>query len=208
MALGVTDGGKKEVIDFTIAQGESEVAWQRFLCDLYQRGLDGQGLEMIVTDGGKGLLAALALVYPGVGVQRCWAHKTRNVLNYVRKDDHKAVKADLHKISQAQSLQKAQRALGRFSARWSDLYPKALSCLLAEEEELLTFFKIKDPSVWPQIRTTNAIERRFKEVRRRTRPMGTFSDRTSMERILYAVFSYENLNQRTSTPFLAVTQNS
>jgi transposase-like protein len=93
--------GRKEVIDFTIAQGESEVAWSRFLCDLYQRGLDGQGLEMVITDGAKGLLAALALVYPGVDIQRCWAHKTRNVLNYVRKDDQKAVKADLHRISQA-----------------------------------------------------------------------------------------------------------
>lgn len=208
VALGITDEGKKEVIDFTIAQGESETAWERFLCDLYQRGLDGQGLEMIITDGAKGLLAALALVYPGVGIQRCWAHKTRNVLNYVRKDDQRAVKADLHKISQAQSLQKAQRALGRFSARWKDLYPKAVNCLVTHEEELLAFFKIQDPSVWSQIRTTNAIERRFEEVRRRTRPMRTFSDRTSMERILYAVFSYENLNQGTSTPFLAVTQNS
>jgi putative transposase len=208
VALGITAEGTKEVIDFTIAQGESEVAWSRFLCDLYQRGLDGQQLEMVITDGAKGLLAALALVYPGVEIQRCWAHKTRNVLNYVRKDDHKALKADLHRISQAQSLQKAQRALGRFSARWKDLYPKALRCLLADEEELLTFFRIKDPSLWSQIRTTNAIERRFREVKRRTRPMGVFSDRTSMERILYAVFSYENLSQGTGTPFLTVTQNS
>jgi transposase-like protein len=130
---------------------------------------------MVITDGAKGLLAALALVYPGVDIQRCWAHKTRNVLNYVRKDDQKAVKADLHRISQAQSLRKAQRALGRFSARWKDLYPKAVNCFVAHDEELLAFFKIKDPSLWSQIRTTNAIERRFKEVRRRTRPMGTFS---------------------------------
>jgi transposase-like protein len=140
VALGITDEGRKEIIDFTIAQGESECAWQRFLCDLYQRGLDGDGLERIITDGGRGLLAALALVYPGVGIQRCWAHKTRNVLNYVRKADQNRVKADLRKISQAQSLQKAQKALGRFSARWKEAYPKALKCLLADEEELLTFF--------------------------------------------------------------------
>lgn len=208
VALGITHEHKKEVIDFMIAPGESEVSWARFLCDLYQRGLDGQGLEMIVTDGGKGLLAALALVYPGVKFQRCWAHKTRNVLNYVRKADQESVKLDLHKITKAQSLKKAQRALGRFCARWKDPYPKAVKCLLAHEQELLVFFEIKDPDLWPQVRTTNAIERRFEEVRRRTRPMGTFSDRTSMERILYAVFSYENLNQGTGTPFLTVTQNS
>ena len=72
VALGITAEGRKEVIDFTIAQGESEVAWSRFLCDLYQRGLDGEGLEMVITDGAKGLLASLALVYPGVEIQRCW----------------------------------------------------------------------------------------------------------------------------------------
>jgi transposase-like protein len=208
VALGITHEGKKEVIDFAITPGESEISWERFLCDLYRRGLSEQALEMIVTDGGRGLLSALAMVYPGVGIQRCWAHKSRNVLNYVRKADHNTVKSDLHKISQAQSLQRAQRALGRFCSRWKDLYPKAVTCLLADEEDLLSFFRVKDPSLWPQIRTTNAIERRFREVRRRTRPMGTFSDRTSMERILYAVFNYENLRQGTSTPFLAVTQNS
>lgn len=208
VALGITSEGNKEVIDFSIAQGESESAWQRFLCDLYRRGVTEEGLELIVTDGGAGLLAALGLVYPGLEIQRCWAHKTRNVLNYVRKADQKAVKSDLHKISQAQSLQRAQRALGRFSLRWKGLYPKAVKCLLSDEEELLTFFTIKGSSLWSQIRTTNAIERRFREVRRRTRPMGTFSDRTSMDRILYAVFTYENLRQTTSTPFLAVTQNS
>ena len=208
VALGITDRGKKEVIDFTIVPGESETSWERFLCDLYRRGLTEEGLEMVVTDGGRGLLSALALVYPGVGIQRCWAHKSRNVLNYVRKADHKRVKSDLHRISKAPSLQRAQQALGRFCSCWRDLYPKAVRCLVSDEEELLWFFRVKDPALWPQIRTTNAIERRFREVRRRTRPMGTFSDRTSMERILYAVFSYENLRQGTCTPFLAVTQNS
>jgi len=134
--------------------------------------------------------------------------QSRNVLNNVRKADQKRVKSDLHRISRAESLKRAQRALGRFCSRWKEIYPKAVRCLLSDEEDLLSFYKIKEPSLWPQIRTTNAIERRFKEVRRRTRPMETFSDRTSMERILYAVFSYENLRQRSSTPFLAVTQNS
>lgn len=207
VALGMTAEGNKEVIDFCIAPGESQTAWEGFLNDLYRRGLTGQGLELIVTDGGKGLLAALPLIYPGIDIQRCWAHKTRNVLNYVRKADWEAVKADLHKISYARSLRGAQRALGRFQSRWHPSYPKAIKCLLADEEHLLSFFQLKDPRLWPQIRTTNAIERRFREVRRRTRPMGVFADRTSMERILYAVFTYENLRQKTGTPFLTVTQN-
>ena len=208
VALGISPEGKKEVIDFCIAHGESQAAWEAFLNDLYRRGLDGEGLEMIITDGGKGLLAALPLVYPGISVQRCWAHKTRNVLNYVKKADREAVKADLHKISYASGIGKAQTAVGEFSGKWKHIYPKAVDCLLADEEELLSFLQIKEPDLWSTIRTTNAIERRFKEVRRRTRPMGVFADRTSMSRILYAVFTYENLRQGTSTPFLALTQNS
>lgn len=110
-------------------------------------------------------------------------------------------------IQYAAGIREAQRAIGAFARRWEQSYPKAVSCLLADEEQLLSFFQIKETSWWPQIRTTNAIERRFREVRRRTRPMGVFSDKTSMERILYAVFSYENLIQGVATPFLAVTQN-
>ena len=208
VALGITPEGKKEVIDFFIASGESQSCWEEFLSDLYGRGLSGEGVEMVITDGGKGLLAALALIYPRSMIQRCWAHKSRNVLNYVRKSDWKQVKGDLHKISHASSLTEAQKVLGAFCTGWRQQYPKAVKCLLADEEQLLSFFRVKDPSLWSQLRTTNAIERRFREVRRRTRPMGVFSDRTSMERILYAVFSYENMRQGTNTPFLALTQNS
>jgi len=88
-----------------------------------------------------------------------------------------------------------------FRAIWNQIYPKAVACLYADEEQLLTFLQINDSKWWSQIRTTSAIERRFREVRRRTRPMGVFSNRTSMERILYAVFSYENLRQGVATPF-------
>lgn len=207
VALGITEEGSKEVIDFSIAPGESQGAWEVFLTDLYRRGLHEAGVELIVTDGGTGLLSALPVVYPGIPIQRCWAHKSRNVLNYVRKADHEAVKADLHAIQYASGIREAQTAIGAFAQRWHHAYPKAVACLRADEEELMNFFRIKDSTWWSQIRTTNAIERRFREVRRRTRPMGVFSDRTSMERILYAVFSYENLRQGVGTPFLAVTQN-
>jgi len=208
VALGITPEGNKEVIDFFIAPGESQTAWESFLSDLYRRGVVEEGVELIIVDGGTGLMSALPLVYPRIPLQRCWAHKNRNVLNYVRKGDHRAVKADLEAISHARGVGEAQGALRRFKARWQSTYPRAVQCLLKDEEHLLSFLGIKDSSLWSQIRTTNAIERRFREVRRRTRPMGVFSDRTSMERILYAVFSYENLQQGTGTPFLVLTQNS
>lgn len=201
VALGITPEGKKEIIDFTIAPGESREAWERFLSDLYRRGLCEKGLEMIVVDGGVGLAAALPVVYPSVPVQRCWAHKTRNITDKVRAADREAVKNDLHKISHAAGIRDARSAIGAFCRAWKDRYPKAVASLLANEEELLSFLQVKEPSVWTHIRTTNAIERKFVEVRRRTRPMGVFSDKTSMERILFAVFTYENFKQGVHSPF-------
>ena len=140
-------------------------------------------------------------------MQRCWAHKTRNVLNHVRKADQEEAKRDLHTISHASGLREAQKMFRRFALKWSAHYPKAVECLQKDIEDLCNFFAIPDSSKWRHIRTTNAIERRFVEVRRRTRPMGVFSDRTSMERILYAVFTHENTKAGVCTPFL-LTHNS
>jgi len=207
VALGITKAGKKEIIDFKLASGESQGAWESFLNGLYRRGLSEEGVELIVVDGGKGLLAGLDLVYGSIPVQRCWAHKTRNVLNRVRQADHEEVKKDLHRISHAAGMQEAQRMYRRFVLKWRESYPKAVDCLVKDIEDLCNFFAISDSSLWRHIRTTNAIERRFVEVRRRTRPMGVFSDRTSMERILFAIFTYENMKAGTSTPLL-LTQNA
>jgi transposase-like protein len=80
VALGLRPDGKKEVIDFRLATAESAVQWEQFLGDLIRRGLTGERLEMLCVDGGAGLLAALPTAYPGVPVQRCWAHKIRNLL--------------------------------------------------------------------------------------------------------------------------------
>jgi transposase-like protein len=207
VALGITKEGKKEIIDFKLAAGESQGAWESFLNGLYRRGLSGEGVELIVVDGGTGLLAGLDLVYGSIPVQRCWAHKARNVLNRVRKSDHEEVKKDLHRISHATGIKEAQRMFRRFVLKWREQYPKAVECLEKDIEHLVNFFAISDSLLWRHIRTTNAIERRFVEVRRRTRPMGVFSDRTSMERILFAIFTYENVKAGIGTPLL-LTQNS
>ena len=98
VALGLRPDGKKEIIDYRLAVAESAREWELFLTDLFRRGLEGARLEMICVDGGAGLLAALPMVYPGVPIQRCWAHKIRNVLGKVKKADRKAAKAGLHAI--------------------------------------------------------------------------------------------------------------
>jgi transposase-like protein len=164
-------------------------------------------VDLIVVDGGKGLLAGLGLSYGTIPVQRCWEHKTRNVVNHVRQADQEEVKQDLHKISHASGMREAQKMFRRFGFKWSEPYPKAVECLQKDMEDLCNFFSVPDSSLWRHVRTTNAIERRFVEVRRRTRPMGVFSDRTSMERILFAIFTYENSKEGTATPLL-LTQKS
>lgn len=207
VALGLRPDGRREIIDFRLARAESAAEWEDFLTDLLRRGLTGAGTEMICIDGGSGLLAALPSVYPAIPVQRCWAHKMRNVLGKVRKADHDAAKADLQAVMNASNLRQARSAARRFAERWQGAYPKAVACLRDDLDELFTCLRYTTLKARKAVRTTNAIERRFREVRRRTRPMGVFQDRTSMDRILFAVFMHENKMQGISAPFL-VTQNN
>jgi transposase-like protein len=207
VALGLRHDGKKEIIDFRLAASESAAEWEKFLADLYRRGLTGEGLDMICVDGGAGLLAALPAVLHGIPVQRCWAHKIRNVLDKVRKADQPKVKRALHKIMNAPNAPAARAAARHLADRFKDKYPAAVACLRNDLDELLTCFRYKSKAERRAVRTTNAVERRFREVRRRTRPMGTFQDKTSMDRILFAVFTHENKSQGVSTPFL-LTQNN
>jgi transposase-like protein len=206
-ALGIKPDGRKEVIDYRLASSESEAEWEMFLSDMYNRGLTGENLELGCTDGGKGLLAALGTVLPSVPIQRCWAHKTRNLTDKSRETDREDIKKNLHEISHAKNIVEARTAARRFADRWERPYPKLVRSLREDLDSLLEFFRF-DTDDWRKMcRTTNAIERRFREVRRRTRPMGVFSDRTSMDRILYAIFANENQNQESNTPFL-LTHNS
>ena len=206
VALGLRPDGKKEVIDFRLAASESAAEWERFLTDLYRRGLTGKGLHMICIDGGNGLRAALPTVFPAIPVQRCWAHKMRNILDKIKKPDQPTAKRALHRVMNADNAPAAKAAARRFKDRFETIYPAAVACLRNDLDELLTCFRYKFPHQRRAVRTTNAIERRFREVRRRTRPMGTFQDKTSMDRILFAVFTHENKSQGVSTPFL-LTQN-
>ena len=207
VALGLRPDGKKEIIDFRLAASESAAEWEQFLTDLHRRGLTGEGLDMICVDGGKGLLKALPIVLPQIPVQRCWAHKIRNVLDKVRKADQPKVKRALHKIMHAANVPQARSAAHRLAERFQAQYPAAVACLRDDLDELLTCWRYKTHDQRRAVRTTNAIERRFREVRRRTRPMGTFQDRTSMDRILFAVFTHENKSQGVSTLFLLTHNN-
>jgi len=208
-AYGVTWEGKKEMIDFLLASSESQNAWEGFLRDLYKRGLEGSRCELITTDGGNGLRNALEIAYPRIARQYCWAHKARNVWDRVKKVDQEKVKKDLNRISHARNRQVATQAYWVFCQKYRKPYPGAVKSLESEIEDLLSFYQVKLSTkerqglnateiqkaqimLWKKIRTTNLIERVFKEVKRRTRPMGVFGNRSSIERILYAVFFHYN----------------
>jgi putative transposase len=205
VALGLKHDGTKEIIDFRLAKSESGPEWELFLNNLISRGLTG--IEVICADGGQGLISILPTVYPDIPLQRCWAHKMRNILDKVPRKKQNAVKRGLIKIYTANTYGEARVCAARWTRSWIDAYPRAVACLKDDLDDLLTCFQFADPGFRKAIRTTNAIERRFREVRRRTRPMGVFSNRISMERILYGVFMYENIRQGVY-PVFVLTQNS
>jgi transposase-like protein len=216
---GMTWEGKREMIDFLLATSESQNAWEGFLRDLHERGLEGKLCELITTDGGNGLRNALEVVYPRIPRQHCWAHKTRNVLDKVKKADWEKVKKDLQRISHGKNRQAATQAYWSFCQKYRRAYPGAVKSLGSEIEDLLSFYQVKlsakerqglnarelqraQMALWRKIRTTNLIERAFREVKRRTRPMGVFVNRDSMERILYAVFFHYNSKGQEIPSFL------
>ena len=117
-AFGITVDGGQEMIDFHPAASESAACWESFLNDLYHRGLKGSLCQLIATDGGTGLHQALEIVYPKIALQRCWAHKTRNVLDKVKKIDQPTVKKALGRISHAANVREATQAYWRLCSRW------------------------------------------------------------------------------------------
>src|SRR5499426_615537 len=193
-AFGITVEGRQEMIDFYPAATESAACWESLLNDLYRRGLKGTLCQLIATDGGTGLHQALQIVYPKIVLQRCWAHKSRNVLDKVKKKDQPGVKKALNRISHAANRREATEAYWRFSSRWQKAYPTAVACLKKDFDQLLSFFQIKNSQLYSRLRTTNLIERAFREVRRRTTPMGVMAHTQSLQRIVFAVFHHLNKN--------------
>ena len=209
-AYGITLFGQREHIDFRIVKSESKDAWESFLNHLYAKGLKGDNLKLIITDGGKGLIAALEIVYPQIKHQRCWFHKLQNIAKLLKKKDQKEVIRLLRGIYNAQSKRQALKRFKNFKNIWAKAYPNVIRSLEQDLEELLNFLTIpiKEDSrsfIRKRIRTTNVIERSFREVRRRTRPMSCFNNNDSLQRIMYAVFYRLNTNWK-DKPLIQFTQ--
>lgn len=207
VAVGIDTEGNREILSFKQVESESEVAWETFVLNLSNRGLAGEHLELITTDGNKGLIAALNTVWPYVERQRCWFHKQGNIATKVRKKNEAECLAGVRKIYQAKTRTEAVARFREWVARWEHEEPKAVTCLVQDIEELLAVFSIPEEHR-VKMRTTNMIERVFREVRRRTRPMNCFTNRRSVDRMLYAILTRQNKLWREGRPLPNFTHSA
>ena len=175
--IGATEDGTKELVALEGGFRESELSWKQLLLDLKGRGLEN-GPELAVGDGALGFWKALSQVYVNVRWQRCWVHKTANVLNKLPKSLQAKAKAKLHRIWMAAEKDEAVRHLDDFVNVYGARYPKAAECLEKDRDQLLTFYGFPAEH-WRHIRTTNPIESTFATVRLRTdKVRGCFSAQT------------------------------
>lgn len=205
-AYGIKPDGHKELVDFRVARSESEAQWEGLLNSLFYRGLEGKNLRLITVDGCLGLLKALEIVYPFVPIQRCWVHKLRNVAARLPRKIQAECLKGAKKIYSAKNKREAIKRFREWKRYWENKAAKAVACLEKDLEELLTFMDCPS-NHWSKIRTTNGIERIFREVRKRLRPIGVFSNQPSCERITYSVV-YRLNKYWEDNPIKEFTQNN
>ena len=193
--LGATPEGKKELIGFADGYRESTQSWKELLLDLRHRGLN-IAPKLAIGDGALGFFAAVRDVYGNVKAQRCWVHKTANVLNCVPKSIHDKVKSSLHDVWMAETKEDANVAFALFLSKYRDKYDKAAQCLEKDKATLLSFYDFP-AAHWKHIRTTNPIESIFATVRHRTkRSKGCLSRKTAMPMIFKLIMAAEKRWQR------------
>lgn len=165
--MGADKAGNKELVAVIDGYRESTISWKDTLLDLKRRGLK-QGPRLSIADGGLGFWAALEEVFPESREQRCWVHKTANILDKLPKSMQSKAKALIHDMYLAESKASALSAYDHFVQVYKDKYPKAVACLEKDKDVLFTFYDF--PAVhWVHIRTTNPIESTFATVRHRTK---------------------------------------
>lgn len=164
--IGVNARGHKQFLAIEDGVRESAQSWREVLLRLKSQGMNCP--QLAVGDGAMGFWSALDEIYPSSRQQRCWVHKTANVLNCFPKSTQPKVKSALHEIWQAETLEDADKAFDLFIQTYDDKYPKATKCLLKDREELLCFYAFPAKH-WQSIRTSNPIESTFATIRHRTK---------------------------------------
>ncbi len=167
VVMGATEGGKKELLAVEDGTRESEQSWRELLLGLKARGLTDDP-ELAIGDGALGFWKALPQVWPKTKWQRCWVHKTANVLAKLPKKAQPKAKDALHQIWMAETEQDANQAFDLFIDKYRAKYPRAATCLAKDRDDMLAFYSFPAEH-WKHIRTTNAIESTFATVRLRTK---------------------------------------
>ena len=184
--IGATPEGKKELVGFTDGMRESAESWRDLLLDLKRRGL-ATAPELAVADGALGFWKALGEVWPTTREQRCWVHKTANVLNKLPKSLYAKAKRALQEIWMAETKTDAVTAFNAFAASYGTKYDKAVDCLTKDRDTLLAFYDFPAEH-WKHLRTTNPIESTFATVRHRTiRSKGCLSNKTALAMVFKLV---------------------
>ena len=180
--IGATPEGKKELVGLTDGVRESTQSWKELLLDLKRRGLS-MGPELAIADGALGFWKALVEIWPQTRGQRCWVHKTANVLNKLPKSQQSKAKRALQEIWMAETKKDALVAFDAFIETWGVKYDRAVDCLVKDRDALLTFYDFPAEQ-WKHLRTTNVIESAFATVRHRTvRSKGCLSNKTALAMI-------------------------
>jgi putative transposase len=164
--MGATKDGRKELIAIVDGQRESETSWTSVLLDLKARGLT-EAPKLATGDGSLGFWLAMSKIFPSTKQQRCWVHKTANVLDKLPKNQQAQAKAKLHEIWMSATKEDAIKAFDRFIATYGAKWPKATECLEKDRAELLAFYDFPAEH-WGHLRTSNPIESTFATVRLRT----------------------------------------
>ncbi len=181
--IGVTEQGTKEIVAIEDGFRESTASWLELLTNLRERGLTASP-KLAIGDGALGFWNAMRKSYPSCRHQRCWVHKTANVLNKLPKSMQPKVKAALHEIWMAETREKAHTAFSRTIKSFCAKYPKAMKCLTDSKEELLAFYDFPAEH-WTHIRTTNPIESTFATVRLRTKRTRSCGSRDTTLAMIY-----------------------
>jgi putative transposase len=189
--IGADASGRKELLAIEDGFRESAQSWKELLLRLRDENGLVLGPELATGDGALGFWQALHQVWPGARQQRCWVHKTANVLNALPKSLHGKAKQDLHAIYEAENRAKAELAFDRFVAKYGAKYDKAVACLAKDREVLLAFYAAPAEH-WKHIRTTNPIESAFATVRLRTaKTKGCLSRQTALAMVFKLAKSAE-----------------
>ena len=178
VVVGCDARGRKRFLALEAGFRESKESWKAVLLSLRDRGV--KAAKLAVGDGGLGFWSALAEVYPQTRTQRCWVHKTVNVLDKLPKRVQGEAKSMLHEIWRADTRTSANKAFERFLATWEAKYPRAADCLARDREALLAFYDFP-AAHWQSLRTTNPIESTFATIRLRTaKTRNCLSEKTAL----------------------------